>query len=123
LYSGNRFRGPSHGSAGRRRPVPVRTESGPMSQLPALRQRAVGRVRPTSGRQRLQRSLHQQRRPALRFRLPAPPVRGVPLPLQPAAGAGAVHRARLPGRSLVFQLPQLPVLLTPGTGRGAQVRA
>jgi len=107
LYSGNRFRGPSHGGASRRRPVPIRTEPGPVSQLPTLRQRAVGRVRPTCGWQRLQRPLHQQqqRRPVLRFRLPAPPVRGVQLPQQPAAGPGAVHRARLPRRPLVVQLP------------------
>lgn len=122
---GCRFRRPSRGCAGRRRPIPVRTESGPVSQLPALRQRAVGRVRPTGGRQRLQRPLHQQQRcrSVLRFRLPAPSVRGVPLPQQPAAGPVAVHRARLPGRPHVVQLSQLPVLLASGAGRGAQVRA
>lgn len=125
--SGCRFRRPSHGCAGRRRPISVRTESGPVSQLPALRQRAVGRIRPTGGRQRLQRPLHQQqqqqRRSVLRFRLPTPSVRGVPLPQQPAVGPFAVHRTRLPGRPHVVQLSQLPVLLASGTGRGAQIRA
>lgn len=117
VSTGRRLRNPSQRGRDGRSPLSVRPESGSVSQLPALRQRAAGRARPTGRRRlgRLHRPLQRQRRPLSG----TPPVRR-PLP---AVRGRLVHRTRLSGRPHVVQLPELSVLLAPSAGRGAQIRA
>lgn len=111
-------------------PLPVRPEPGPVSELPALRQRVVGRVR-TTGRLVIGRGgLQRQRPPPLqlrqrtvlqrRGRLPAPSVCDRRCVQRSTVG---VHRARISGRPHVVQLSELSVLFASGAGRGAAVLA